>query len=417
MSFCMRTTESLARQIRRTRLPRLAALAAVLATSACQNAVSTTVNVIDGERYRTLTSNGPLVPALLIQQAGFSMASGDRLLLNGYPIAPTQAIPSARAFTLQIDRQVRFVLNGKSMLTTAPTVGEALADAGIELYTADLVDPPIDTPVSDGLAVTYTPSRQFTVTTGQQTIVIRSAASSVGAILSGSGLPLIGLDFSQPAEDQPAPPDGRIRLVRVSEAIVLAQNALPFQSQYEASSQVELDHEQILQPGQLGLSVSRTRIRYEDGQETSRATEPQMIVRPPVDRVVGYGTKVVVHSATVDGIQIQYWRAVQMFATAYSPCNSGADRCYSGTSSGKPVEQGVVAVRYSWYLAMQGQALYIPGYGRATIEDVCGGCVGKPWIDLGYTDAQFAQAGDQWGKYVTVYFLAPPPANIIDILQ
>jgi 3D (Asp-Asp-Asp) domain-containing protein len=77
----------------------------------------------------------------------------------------------------------------------------------------------------------------------------------------------------------------------------------------------------------------------------------------------------------------------------------------------------VVAVKYSWYLAMQGQALYIPGYGRATIEDVCGGCVGKPWIDLGYTDAQFAQAGDQWGKYVTVYFLAPAPGSIIYVLQ
>ena len=106
-----------------------------------------------------------------------------------------------------------------------------------------------------------------------------------------------------------------------------------------------------------------------------------------------------------------------MFATAYSPCNSAADRCYPGTSSGKPVEQGVVAVKYSWYLAMQGQALYIPGYGRATIEDVCGGCVGKPWIDLGYTDVQFAQAGDQWGKYVTVYFLEPPPATITYVLQ
>ncbi len=391
--------------------------AGLLAVSACQSSVDSRVYVLDGDRSQAVTSNGPLVPASIVKRAGFDLAPGDRVLVNGYPVDPNQTLPSMGPITLQVEHAVTITLNGKSVLTTAQTVGEALSDAGIELYAADQIDPPADTPVSDGLAVTYTPSREFRIHVDKKAVVVRSSASSVGAILSESGLPLVGLDFSTPADDQPPPQDGKIRLVRVSEAIVLAQDAIPFQSQYQASSQVELDHEQILQAGQLGLAVSRTRIRYEDGAEVSRSTEPQMIVRPPVDRITGYGTKVVVHTAVVDGVQIQYWRAIQMFATAYSPCNSAADRCYSGTSSGKPVEQGVVAVRYSWYLAMQGQALYIPGYGRASIEDVCGGCVGKPWIDLGYTDAQFAQAGDQWGKYVTVYFLAPPPANIIDILQ
>ena len=57
---------------------------------------------------------------------------------------------------------------------------------------------------------------------------------------------------------------------------------------------------------------------------------------------------------------------------------------------------------------MEGLQLYIPGYGTATIEDVCGGCVGKPWVDLGYSDSDY----QDWGQWVTVYFLAPAPANI-----
>jgi 3D (Asp-Asp-Asp) domain-containing protein len=159
--------------------------------------------------------------------------------------------------------------------------------------------------------------------------------------------------------------------------------------------------------------VSRVRIRYENGQEVSRQAESETIVRPPENRVVAYGTKVVTHTTTVGGTKIEYWRAVQMFATSYSPCRSGSNRCYSGTSSGKPVKKGVVAMTYANYIAMQGQPLFIPGYGYATVEDVGGGISGQLWIDLGYSDDDW----QQWGQWVTVYFLTPVPASFPYILD
>jgi 3D (Asp-Asp-Asp) domain-containing protein len=110
-----------------------------------------------------------------------------------------------------------------------------------------------------------------------------------------------------------------------------------------------------------------------------------------------------------------------MYATAYSPCNSGVKgQCFSGTSSGLPAGKGVVAVDPSLYSIIAGQRLFIPGYGYATVGDVGGGYIienllgisRRRWIDLGYSDSELAQVGDQWGKYVTVYFLAPAPQNI-----
>ena len=174
-----------------------------------------------------------------------------------------------------------------------------------------------------------------------------------------------------------------------------------------------LDQTQILQPGENGLTVQRIRIRYEDGKEISRTSEDETIVRPPKTRLLGYGTKVEVKTATVDGVEIEYWRAVQMYATAYSPCRSGVDKCFSSTSSGKSLRKGMVGLRYDWYLSMQGQRLFIPGYGFASVEDVCGGCVGKPWIDLGYSDNDY----EKWNSWVTVYFLTPVPANVIYVLE
>jgi uncharacterized protein YabE (DUF348 family) len=42
----------------------------------------------------------------------------------------------------------------------------------------------------------------------------------------------------------------------------------------------------------MGLTVERIRIRYEDGEEISRLTEDETVVRPPKTRILGYGTKV-----------------------------------------------------------------------------------------------------------------------------
>jgi uncharacterized protein YabE (DUF348 family) len=391
-------------------------LAIFTVVSACEPQLPLTLTILDHGQIHTLITN-ERIPAKLLQQAGIILGSSDRVLLNGYEVPPDQPLPSAKYRTIQILRAVALTINGQTIQSIARTVGEALSQAGITVYAQDKLEPPANASITGGMTINIVPSKEFTVTVDGKQIRIRSADQTVGDGLAEGRIPLLGLDTSQPSENEVIPQDGQIRVVRVYEAVVLAQTSIAFKSDFQPSSDVEIDHQAVLQPGQPGLAVSRTRIRYEDGKEVSRQTESQTVVRSPSDRVVGYGTKVVVHTATIDGVQIKYWRAVQMFTTAYSPCNSGGNQCYSGTSSGKPVQKGVTAVRYSWYLNMQGQALYIPGYGFATIEDVCGGCVGKPWIDLGYTDTQFQQEGGQWGKYVTVYFLAPPPPNILYILE
>ena len=98
-----------------------------------------------------------------------------------------------------------------------------------------------------------------------------------------------------------------------------------------------------------------------------------------------------------------------MYAAAYSPCRSGTTSCMNGTSLGLPVTRGVVAMYYDWYIALGGEHVYIPGYGKAVIADVGGGFPdNRPWIDLGYSDNDY----EEWSGWVTVYFLAPAPASI-----
>lgn len=388
---------------------------------ACQPTNSPKVTIIDNEQIIVLQTT-ERIPLTLLSQAGITLNSNDRVLANGLPVPPDQPITNLllpdSPLTIQIRRAVPLTITTpegeQNIPSPAFTVGQALGEASIWLRAGDAVDPPFHSPVSRSpINIYQLPSRNLTITSNGKTTSIVSSAQTVGEALAQAGIPLIGLDYSQPAENESVPSDGQIRVVHVIESMQLAQKPIPFESELQASADVPLDTTQILQPGETGLTVQRIRIRYEDGEEISRVTEDETLVRPPQTRILAYGTKVEVKTATVDGVQIEYWRAVQMYATSYSPCRSGTTECHSGTSSGKSLRKGMVALRLDWYLAMQGQQLYIPGYGYGSVEDVCGGCVGRPWIDLGFSDNNF----EPWHSWVTVYFLTPVPANVIQVLE
>jgi 3D (Asp-Asp-Asp) domain-containing protein len=113
-----------------------------------------------------------------------------------------------------------------------------------------------------------------------------------------------------------------------------------------------------------------------------------------------------VHTETVDGITIEYWRKVTAYATSYTACSAGS--CGGRTASGQPVTRGVVAVIRSWYNQMRGQQVYVPGYGTGVIADIGAGVPGQNWIDLGYGEGDYVP----WHSNVTIYFLAPVPAVV-----
>jgi len=382
---------------------------------ACQASTPSTVTILDNHKVITLQTD-ERVPSALITQAGITLNPNDRILANGLSVSlelPLTTYP----ITIQTRRAVTVTFvtpTGQQQIqSSAASVGDMLAEITYRLHVGDQVVPPLSSALENGMTITITSGQTLYISVDGRVLEIQSSGRTIGEALARAGIPLVGQDYSYPSENEALPSNGQIRVVRVHESILLTQKPIPFTSELVASADVPLDQNQILQPGENGLMMQRIRIRYEDGVEVARVTENETIVRPPKNRVLAYGTKIEIKTAVVDGVTIEYWRAVQMYATSYSPCRSGGDRCYSGTSSGKKLTKGMVALRYTWYLAMGGQALFIPGYGFATVEDVCGGCVGKPWIDLGYSDDDYMP----WSSWVTVYFLTPVPASIIYVLN
>jgi uncharacterized protein YabE (DUF348 family) len=393
-------------------------LAAPAPASAAQPEGTLTVRLLQdpGGQVTTLTT-ASRVPADWLKEAGLAPDPAARLYFNGARVLdPAQPLPLAAQYSLQIRPSLTFSLqvdgSQQTLRSAAPTLGEALWEAGIPVTTTDRLSLPLLTPLIDGLQVTLQRARPVQIQAGAETVTKHTAALTVGEALAEAGISLQGLDTARPPESDPLPADGAIQVVRVREEILLEQAAIPYEKEYQPDPNVELDQRAVTQPGEFGIEVSRVRVRYEDGQETVRAEEARWVAKTPQNEIVGLGTQPVVKTLDTPDGPIEYYRAVTVYVTSYSPCRSGGDRCYPGTSLGLPVQRGVIGVTRSWYNLFAGSKLYVPGYGVGTIADTGGGVPGEYWIDLGYTDADYVP----WHSYVTVYFLTPVPANIPWIL-
>jgi len=385
--------------------------------SACQTTKTSVTIFADGHTY-VLTTTGH-TSGEIISAARLTLGSHDCVLYLGSLVPLDSALPFAGSYTLTVRRAITLTLvtpDGQKIIQTcAQTVGQALAETGYTLFSTDRLDPPADTPIEESLNVTYHPSQPLVVTVDGTQAQARSAASSVGQALAEAGIPLIGLDSSTPSENDPLPADGKIRVTRVVESVSLTQKSIPFATRTEPSADLELDQQALLQGGEPGLAVTRGRSRSENGVQVSQKTESESTVRPPQDRILGYGTKVVIRETTVDGVNIQYYRVLTLMVTSYSPCRSATPdgSCSYGTSSGLPVQRGTVAMVYPWYLAFGYDQLYIPGYGYASVGDVGAGPPGNHyWVDLAFSDADY----QPYYGTVVVYFLAPVPKNLVTIL-
>ena len=367
---------------------------------------------VDGETFASITPERN--PNELLGFWDIEFEGNDSLYLSGSPVDMTRELPFAPFIPLQVKRAVSVVVTEGGHTTefqsSALTLGEALADHGIELNSADRLSPPPETLLDQPVDATLIRAKPIRIEMGDTSIEVISAATSVGEALAEAGIAIQLLDSVQPTEVEPIPADRVIRIARTSETVTLEQRVLPHETEWQEDPETELGETSVIQLGRDGVVGSRIRVRYQNGEEVSREEEGDRVLVEPRDQLNGYGTQIVIRTAVVDGVEIEYWATMDMYATSYSPCRSGVPECLYGTStSGVSVARGVVATYKDWLLAARGVSIYVPGYGSAAFYDVGGGFPdGRAWIDLGYTDEDWVG----WSSWVTVYFTTPVPQTI-----
>ena len=362
--------------------------------------------ILDGGQEIQVSSASNL-PEAWLESAGISNGSSDRIFVDGEERDPSQFVPYAAEHSVVIHRPLKITLiqDGKTrtFTSTALTVGEALDEANVNLLPTDRLEPPVDTPLTMATTVTLLSSRELSIQVGDETLKVHASADTVGAALAQAGISLQGLDISQPAADELLPVDGKIRVLRVSEVITLETESIPFDTIFEAQADVNIDTQKITQFGQSGQYASRTRIRYEDGEETARMVESKQVLVEPVSQIEGFGTRITVQTMDTPDGSVEYYRALDFYATSYYP-KMTSPPWYGAVACGGKWQPGYVAVDLNYIPC--GTRLYIPGYGFAVAMDTA--YISGAWIDLGYPDDAYVG----WHRHVTVYFLTPIPASV-----
>ena len=353
----------------------------------------------------------------VLEEAKISLGPHDRVEVEGElrPTNPSLADPQPARVT--VHRAVPFTLHedgqATTLYTTASTVGEALRQAGLTLYLADYVQPGLGERISAGMHIYVERSIPVTVQVDGRTVRTRTHRQRVGEVLADLGIVLTGQDYTTPTLDAPLGKDTAIRVVRVSERFLIEQEPIPFETVWQADPDLEIDHQRLLQEGMRGILERRIRVRYEDGHEVARAVEDEYVAVPPMNKIIGYGTKIVIRTLNTPSGPVEYWRVIRMLATSYSAATAGTPRTspyYGRTATGMNMGYGIVAVDPR--VINLHSRVYVPGYGIGIAGDT-GGAIRGRRIDLGYDDDSLVL----WYRWVDVYLLTPVPDRIDYILD
>ena len=278
-----------------------------------------------------------------------------------------------RGFVYEVDAPARSVMG-------------VLAAAGIETRPADRIYPARDDAVSDGQHIYVQRAKQTSIDVDNVRRTAFTFAETVGALLQEARVELAPSDRVEPSVDSPIRDAMAVQVTRIRQRDMVVDIQLPFETVTLKDGDLEFGVTQIEQEGEHGLKKQQVSAVYQDGVEVSRTLVREWVVVEPKTKQVRLGAKIVPQAAlTADG-PIEYAAKLTVLATWYSPSNAGVSPLspsYGISKSGLPVQKGIIAVDPR--VIPLGTRLYVPGYGYGIAADTGGGIVGN-MIDLGYAD-------------------------------
>jgi uncharacterized protein YabE (DUF348 family) len=293
----------------------------------------------------------------------------------------------------------------RELRTVQRTVGEALAEHGVAVYEGDRVTPGLASALMPGASVEIERSIPLLLDVGGVPRRVRTRLSTVAALLEDAGISLREDDYVMPAADAPIAEDMTLAVVRVDREAYVEEAPIAFRERWEPDPETPIDERRITEWGREGAKRTRIHVVYENQVEARRELEDEWIAREPRDRVIRYGTNIVLRELQTPEGPLTYWRKLRMSATSYNAPTAGKPLdhpAYAITKSGLRARKGIIAVDPR--VISLGQRMYVPGYGNGLAADT-GSAIKWRRIDLCYDDDNLVL----WKRWVDAYLLAPVP--------
>ena len=216
-------------------------------------------------------------------------------------------------YTAMIPRDVNATINDEpvAITTKAHTVGKLLEEQGIDYCDDDYISVPLTTYVSEGLTFELKHAMDFKVTADGKTKNFRTLYETVGEALGDCGVKVGKLDIVEPSVDT-LMSDGMdivVKRVRIEKKTVVEKVA--FKTVTKEDSSLDQGKTKVVKKGRKGKAKITYRIKYIDGKVASKKKISKKIIRKPVNKVVAEGTRFVFDGSS-------YSRKLTVKAYAYT---------------------------------------------------------------------------------------------------
>ncbi|MHB1134775.1 MAG: ubiquitin-like domain-containing protein [Chloroflexota bacterium] len=313
-------------------------------------------------------------------------------------------IERSKAVTIASD-DIEIAPQGKFVTRTRrATLGEVIKDEGIKLNGREVIVPPLESPVAHEGDLFIRRYHPFTVEVDGTVVTGQTKKATVREALADAKIALGPMDRVEPAPDAEPRDDMIVTITRVKEVTEEEDESLPFESLVQPNAEIELDQSDY-QEGEMGVFRRQYLVVYENGLPVQKTLVKEWVEKAPVHEISYYGTKIVWRDLETPNGTVKYWRKLTVLATYYH--NSTCGKSPSDPSYG--VTRVGTATRKG-VVAVDPNVIplwtnmYVPGYGTASAQDTGGGIKGK------HIDLYMPEGDNSWGvRYVTIYLTGPLP--------
>ena len=262
-------------------------LTAVLASGAAWSATGKTATLsVDGQS-REVDFRGATV-ADALASAGLSAGEHDLLVPSA-----TTALGDGETVSLRRGRELELTVDGKvrSVWVTAGSVNEALAQVGLRAPGLALSASRSRRIPLDGLSLDVTTPKAISIIADNAVIPRTTTAPTVRDALIEAGLVLDRDDRLSHARTVPLTKGLVVRVIRVRTERSAEQSAVPFRTERRNDATLTTGVTKIVTAGKAGVVRRTVETTYADAAVEKRAVVSTQTVSAPVTRVVAVGTK------------------------------------------------------------------------------------------------------------------------------
>lgn len=249
--------------------------------------LSTPVDLtVDGEGSTSRTFGSTVADVLASE--GIEVERGDE-------VSPGLDTPLSRGMdiTVSTSKDLTLSLDGieSEQTTTAHTVGQALADMGIDARGAS-VSMGLDTALTDeaATALSVVTPKTVTVRADGETIPVEATAASVGEVLEHAGVEVSDTDFVTAPLGAPVVSGQNIDVMRTETTTEEVEETIKKKVEKKKTDSLVEGETKVEKKGKDGKRTVVYEVGTLDGEELTRVEKSEEILEEPVTEVVLVGT-------------------------------------------------------------------------------------------------------------------------------